>query len=395
MASVPSPTVTYRWRHYSFLLFVPSKSRFLSILANNSNSYTLHRYLPLLRSHIVLVYFEPLIRLPIPTFHLTTILFLLSRLVWAISVEPHRIAVWSRGGHLGSQGSLRMPVQEYTHLELNSDWNGDNKSGSGWTSVCADFSDEVALRLNATIAGLVLVEVRKSNWSFLLANARQPRSSNNVPSGWQETDVVLPAQVPRVNFSTRRTANARRRKQDAKFACTVPGCARGSTFTRISEEPKQPMTDERSDWWCWWWDIWSGWTLSSMPDRVASFSDHAAVLLYVFVSFTSYVNAWPLFFISSNLPCFQSHFFHSLHCIASQFFLHFNRLLRPEKGYIMLYYTFFFGKVLLYIFEKSGRCRSLFVIPTSIWFIPHDTARLCRFYNSRPKIKFSLTVQVH
>ena len=114
MASVPSPTVTYRWRHYSFLLFVPSKSRFLSILANNSNSYTLHRYLPLLRSHIVLVYFEPLIRLPIPTFHLTTILFLLSRLVWAISSliesrSDHGADIWGRRDHSECQSkSIRI-----------------------------------------------------------------------------------------------------------------------------------------------------------------------------------------------------------------------------------------------------------------------------------------------
>ena len=58
------------------------------------------------------------------------------------------------------------------------------------------------------------------------SQSRQPRSSNNVPSD------VLPAQVPKVNVTTGRTANAshRRRKQDANFACTVPGC--GSTFTR-------------------------------------------------------------------------------------------------------------------------------------------------------------------
>jgi hypothetical protein len=60
-----------------------------TLLASNTNTYTLHRYLPqlLINSHMVLVYFLPPARLPIPTFHsrLTTI-----ELVWAISVELHR-----------------------------------------------------------------------------------------------------------------------------------------------------------------------------------------------------------------------------------------------------------------------------------------------------------------
>ena len=62
------------------------------------------------------------------------------------------------------------------------------------------------------------------------SHSRHPRSTNNVPIGSQ-TD-VLPAQVPKVNMTTGRAANVshRRRKQDANFACTVPGC--GSTFTR-------------------------------------------------------------------------------------------------------------------------------------------------------------------
>jgi hypothetical protein len=38
-------------------------------LANNSNTYTLHRSLLQLHSHIVLVYFRLPPRLPIPTFH--------------------------------------------------------------------------------------------------------------------------------------------------------------------------------------------------------------------------------------------------------------------------------------------------------------------------------------
>ena len=62
----------------------------ISLLASNSNTYTLHRYLPqlLINNHIVLVYFRPPAPLPIPTFHSrhpTTI-----DLAWAISVEPHR-----------------------------------------------------------------------------------------------------------------------------------------------------------------------------------------------------------------------------------------------------------------------------------------------------------------
>ena len=49
---------------------------------------------------------------------------------------------------------------------------------------------------------------------------------DNVPSD------VLPSQVPKVNVTTGRTANAshRQQKQDANFACTVPGC--GFTLTR-------------------------------------------------------------------------------------------------------------------------------------------------------------------
>ena len=58
------------------------------------------------------------------------------------------------------------------------------------------------------------------------SHSRQLRSSNNVPSGSQ-TD-VLPAQVPKVNVTTGRTANASR-KQDANSVCSIPGC--GATFT--------------------------------------------------------------------------------------------------------------------------------------------------------------------
>jgi Zinc finger, C2H2 type len=58
--------------------------------------------------------------------------------------------------------------------------------------------------------------------------SRSPDS--NAPSASQID--VLPSRIPKVNVTTGRTANAshRRRKQDANFTCTVPGC--GSTFTR-------------------------------------------------------------------------------------------------------------------------------------------------------------------
>jgi hypothetical protein len=85
----------------------------ISILVNNSNTYTLHKYPRqlLTNSHIVLVYFRQPARLPILTFHShhpTT--FVLSHLVWAISVEPHRVRgltaerncgiLWGRRDHL-------------------------------------------------------------------------------------------------------------------------------------------------------------------------------------------------------------------------------------------------------------------------------------------------------
>lgn len=143
------------------------------------------------------------------------------------------------------------PRVRYTDLELDSDLtlgNGDNKNGTtmglgmgmgdlGEPPVSAGFSDEVALSrrgsytgLDATTAGGGGSQKAESVASAgERSQSRQPRS-NNVPSGSQ-TD-VLPTQVPKVNVTTGRTANAshRRRKQDANFACTVPGC--GSTFTR-------------------------------------------------------------------------------------------------------------------------------------------------------------------
>ena len=65
----------------------------------------------------------------------------------------------------------------------------------------------------------------------------------------------------------------RRGKQNANFACSVPGCR----STRGSEERKQPMMQKRRQTGgAGGADIWSGWTLLS--DRFTSFSDHAAVL---------------------------------------------------------------------------------------------------------------------
>ena len=46
-----------------------------------------------------------------------------------------------------------------------------------------------------------------------------------------------------------------------------------------------------------------------------------------------------------------------------------------EKKQFFLFSNVFFKLMFpLYIFGNSGRCRSLFTILTSIWFMPHDTA---------------------
>ena len=177
-------------------------------------------------------------------------------------------------GTLGTQGTLAAPRRmspypspnvsprvRYTDLELDPDLtlgNGDIKSGTGANlglglgmgmvgdlgggepPVSAGFSDDVALSRRGSYAGLDgAIGTGGSQKAESVVSAgersqsRQPRNSN-IPSGsqqQQQTD-VLPAQVPKVNVTTGRTANAshRRRKQDANFACTVPGC--GSTFTR-------------------------------------------------------------------------------------------------------------------------------------------------------------------
>ena len=170
-------------------------------------------------------------------------------------------------GSLGTQGTIAAPRRmspypspnvsprvRYADLELDSDLtlgNGDNKGGSGTgmglgmgmgdlgePPVSAGFSEEVALSRRGSYAGLDTAiggagaggsqKAESVVSAGERSQSRQPRG--NVPSGSQ-TD-VLPTQVPKVNVTTGRTANAshRRRKQDANFACTVPGC--GSTFTR-------------------------------------------------------------------------------------------------------------------------------------------------------------------
>jgi hypothetical protein len=176
--------------------------------------------------------------------------------------------VW---GSLGTQGTLAAPRRmspypspnasprvRYTDLELDPDLtlgDDDNKgSGSGTTAmglglgmgdlgeppVSAGFSDEVALSRRGSYAGLDVTTAGGGGGGSQKAESvvstgersqsRQPRSSN-VPSGSQ-TDVLSTQVVPKANVTTGRTANAshRRRKQDANFACSVPGC--GSTFTR-------------------------------------------------------------------------------------------------------------------------------------------------------------------
>ena len=170
--------------------------------------------------------------------------------------------VW---GSLGTQGTLTAPRRmnpypspnvsprvKYTDLELDSELtlgNGDNngESGSamglglgmgdlGEPPVSAGFSDEVGLSRRGSYAGLDTTIVgaggsQKAESVISAGERSQSRQSgSNVPSGSQ-TD-LLPAQVPKVNVTTGRTATAshRRRKQVANFACPVAGC--GSTFTR-------------------------------------------------------------------------------------------------------------------------------------------------------------------
>ena len=163
--------------------------------------------------------------------------------------------VW---GSLGTQGHHGMTprrmspypspnasprVRYTTDLELDTDLTlggggGDNNNGTmglgdlGEPPASAGFTEEIPLSRRGSYAGLELAIASAGGSqkaeSIISGRSQSPRS--NVPSASQ-TD-VLPPQIPKVNVTTGRTANAshRRRKQDANFACTVPGC--GSTFTR-------------------------------------------------------------------------------------------------------------------------------------------------------------------
>ena len=72
---VPSPTVTFRWRHYSSFLFPLNVD-----LYTGQQQQFLHPPSTSQPHNL-----SPLARLPIPTFHPTTTV--LSHLVWVISVE--------------------------------------------------------------------------------------------------------------------------------------------------------------------------------------------------------------------------------------------------------------------------------------------------------------------
>ncbi|KAF8805438.1 hypothetical protein BYT27DRAFT_7258555 [Phlegmacium glaucopus] len=178
--------------------------------------------------------------------------------------------VW---GSLGSQGHHGMtlaaprrmspypspnasPRVRYEELELDPDLSlgngangGLNGGGSmglgmgdvGEPPVSAGFSEEVGLSGRGTYSGFDVTSagaggsqkaesVVSTNNGRERSQTRQSRSGHITPN-LTGTD-VLPTQIPKVNVTTGRTANAshRRRKQDANFACTVPGC--GSTFTR-------------------------------------------------------------------------------------------------------------------------------------------------------------------
>ena len=181
--------------------------------------------------------------------------------------------VW---GSLGTQGHHAMtlaaprrmspypspnasPRVRYDELELdpdltlgsatNGNLNGGGNMGLGMgmgmgmgdmseTPVSAGFSEEVGLSGRGTYSSLDVSaggsqkaeSVVSTNNGRERSQTRQSRSGQITPN-LPGTD-GLPTQIPKVNVTTGRTANAshRRRKQDANFACTVPGC--GSTFTR-------------------------------------------------------------------------------------------------------------------------------------------------------------------
>ena len=144
------------------------------------------------------------------------------------------------------------PRVRYGELELDSDLtlanggengglNGGGNMGLGLGDfseppVSAGFSEEIGLSGRGTYSNLDVASVGgggSQKAESVVSNSREPSQTRQSRSnaGLPNTD-VLPSQIPKVNVTTGRTANAshRRRKQDANFACTVPGC--GSTFTR-------------------------------------------------------------------------------------------------------------------------------------------------------------------
>jgi Zinc finger, C2H2 type len=157
--------------------------------------------------------------------------------------------VW---GSLGTQGHLtprRMspypspnasPRVRYTELELDPDLalgSGDNNSsgigmGTGDPPIGPGFNEEVVLSRRGSRAGLDPGGGSQKAESVVSGGGRERSQSRQARSNVPSASDVLPSQIPKVNVTTGRTANAshRRRKQDANFACTVPGC--GSTFTR-------------------------------------------------------------------------------------------------------------------------------------------------------------------
>ena len=77
----------------------------------------------------------------------------------------------------------------------------------------------------------------------------QPFSSNNVASGSRQTDVVLPAQVPKVNVTTGRTANA-----PTHTRCEIcMHCSRLwiHIYTSYWRAETAYDTEETTDWCCW------------------------------------------------------------------------------------------------------------------------------------------------
>ena len=153
----------------------------------------------------------------------------------------------------------------------------------------------------------VVWEVRKPSLSFLLANAVNPVKTFPVVHNKPTWCYPLNAQSERADIDIQPTYPIddvnKMRNLHVLFQDVV---------LKNRNRPKTRQTGGAGG-----ADIWSLWTLSSVPDCLASFSDHAAVLWFVFVSI-AYINACPLLFISSNPLCFQSCFFISCNaCIST------------------------------------------------------------------------------